>query len=116
MPVIDLDRRISSFDEVETGFGEEQARKEALRCVDCSVCCECRVCEAACQSGAICHEQEDRIIEIGGEQSFSAPVVIWLSKFLKSSAMEGIVMSSQPWNMSGYCQLRGRIPTCTETK
>ena len=65
MPVIDLDRRISSFDEVETGFGEEQARKEALRCVDCSVCCECRACEAACQSGAICHEQEDRIIEIG---------------------------------------------------
>ncbi|MGI6577099.1 MAG: FAD-dependent oxidoreductase [Eubacteriales bacterium] len=64
MPTIDIERRIHTFDEVETGLSEEQARNEALRCVDCSVCCECRACETACQSGAICHEQKDQIIEL----------------------------------------------------
>jgi heterodisulfide reductase subunit A-like polyferredoxin len=64
MPMLDIDARRGSFREVELGLSEEQARKEALRCVDCSVCSECRACESACQSGAICHEQSDRIIEL----------------------------------------------------
>jgi len=64
MPLLDISRRKSSFEEVELGYSEEQARKEALRCVDCSICSECRACESACQSGAICHEQSDRIVEL----------------------------------------------------
>jgi heterodisulfide reductase subunit A-like polyferredoxin len=64
MNMIDLDRRKSTFDEVELGLTDEQAKTEALRCVDCSICCECRACEEACQSGAICHEAKDRVIEL----------------------------------------------------
>ncbi len=64
MPMIDLKRRQTTFDEVELGYTDEQGKKEALRCVDCSICCECRMCEEACQSGAICHQQTESIVEI----------------------------------------------------
>ena len=64
MPTIDLDRRKTSFDEVELGFDEETAVNEAKRCVDCSICCECKACEGACQANAIDHTQRDRIVEI----------------------------------------------------
>jgi heterodisulfide reductase subunit A-like polyferredoxin len=38
------------------GLTEEQAVAEARRCLQCSVCCECRACEEACeQIGAINH-------------------------------------------------------------
>ena len=64
MPMIGIERRTASFDEAETGLTEEMALKEAGRCVDCSVCCECRLCEAACQAGAVCHDQRESIVEI----------------------------------------------------
>lgn len=64
MPVIDMERRRSSFDEVELGYDEETAGKEARRCVDCSICCECLACEAACKAGALCHKQSDEYVEI----------------------------------------------------
>lgn len=64
MPMIKLERRTGSFDEVELGFSEEEAKKEALRCVDCSICSECKACEHTCQSKAIRHEQLDEIVEI----------------------------------------------------
>ena len=64
MPVIDMERRRSSFDEVELGYDEETAVREALRCADCSVCCECLACEAACKAGALCHRQGDEYVEI----------------------------------------------------
>ncbi len=35
MPIISEERRVSSFDEVETGFSVEEARKEAARCLKC---------------------------------------------------------------------------------
>lgn len=64
MNMLERDRRTRTFEEVERGLTEEQAVKEALRCVDCSICCECRMCESACNSKAICHEQQDEILEI----------------------------------------------------
>ncbi|NLC68824.1 MAG: FAD-dependent oxidoreductase [Clostridiaceae bacterium] len=64
MPVIELEKRVKSFEEVELGLPEEEARREALRCADCSICSECKACEAACKAGAVCHDQEDEIITI----------------------------------------------------
>ena len=64
MPKIELERRRSSFDEVELGFDEETAVREAKRCVDCSICCECLACETACKAGAVCHRQSDQYIEL----------------------------------------------------
>jgi len=62
--LISLDRRLSSFDEVDLGYDEQTARDEALRCVDCSVCSECQACVKACAAGAICHDDHDTEIEI----------------------------------------------------
>ncbi|GHS86860.1 4Fe-4S ferredoxin [Synergistales bacterium] len=64
MPMIDIKKRASTFDEVETGYDEETAVAEAKRCVDCSICCECKLCEEACLSRAIRHAQEGKTVEI----------------------------------------------------
>jgi len=122
MPMIDLDRRMSTFDEVEKGLSEEQARREALRCVDCSVCCECRACEAACKSGAICHEQNDQTVELdvgaiifssGCDMADSIPEELGYGKYrdvVTAMEYERILSASGPY--SGHVQKLsdGRAP------
>jgi heterodisulfide reductase subunit A-like polyferredoxin len=62
---IPLEKRKGSFDEVNLGFTEEEAKAEADRCLNCSVCCECLQCEAACQKGAIDHNMaKESIIDL----------------------------------------------------
>ncbi len=56
--------RSSSFVEVNLGFEEEAARKEASRCLDCGGCCECKLCVEACEPKAVNHEMEDVVEEI----------------------------------------------------
>jgi heterodisulfide reductase subunit A len=63
MPKLDLGARTSSA-EVELGFAEEQAVAEALRCLDCGVCSECRQCEIACQAHAVAHDMRDEFIDL----------------------------------------------------
>lgn len=56
MPVIDDSRRVTGFDEVELGFSEESAVKEAQRCMNCGAgakviadkCIGCLTCVRAC--------------------------------------------------------------------
>jgi heterodisulfide reductase subunit A-like polyferredoxin len=57
MPKLPKETRTGDFAEVELGLTEEQAVAEALRCLDCGVCSECRQCELICDKGAIDHEQ-----------------------------------------------------------
>ena len=59
--------RIADFREIDLGLTEEQARKEASRCVNCGVCCECMECVSACEAKAIDHTmKEERIqLEVG---------------------------------------------------
>ncbi len=44
--------------------GEEGARTEADRCLDCGVCCECYQCVEACQAGALKHEDREEILNL----------------------------------------------------
>ncbi|MCK9376775.1 MAG: FAD-dependent oxidoreductase [Syntrophobacterales bacterium] len=55
------------FDEIAQGFTEEQAQREASRCLNCGVCSECMQCVSACQAGAIEHGQcaETNEINVG---------------------------------------------------
>jgi heterodisulfide reductase subunit A-like polyferredoxin len=55
------------FDEIATGYTEEQAQREAARCLNCGVCSECMQCVAACQAGAIDHnmQPETREVKVG---------------------------------------------------
>ena len=53
-----------SFDEVDRGFDEAQALREASRCIACGTCSECMLCVDACKAGAIDHQQRDQIVEL----------------------------------------------------
>ncbi|HED38396.1 MAG TPA: FAD-dependent oxidoreductase [Ignavibacteria bacterium] len=64
MPKIDPKIRVKSFDEVELGFTEEQAVREATRCLNCGVCVECHECERVCEPGAVDYGMQDEIVEV----------------------------------------------------
>lgn len=64
MATIPMARRRSSFDEVELGLTEEQARAEAQKCLDCMICCECLQCVDACLAKAIDHDMLPETEEI----------------------------------------------------
>ena len=61
---IPLEQRISTFDELEYGYSEAEAKAEAERCLDCGLCSECLQCVAACEAKAIDHNMKEEIVEI----------------------------------------------------
>ena len=67
MQALNPETRTSTFEEVNRGFTEEEARLEALRCLQCGVCSECLACYYKCAAGAIDHNQIARTekIEVG---------------------------------------------------
>ena len=54
--------RRKTFYEVKKGFTEEQAKKEALRCLDCGLCSECLQCVALCKAGAVNHQMKEETV------------------------------------------------------
>ena len=64
MPTISIEDRKASFKEIELGFSEEMAVKEASRCLACGVCSECMQCVAACKAEAIDHSTKEKIEEL----------------------------------------------------
>ena len=44
-----------TFDEVDPGISEQDARQEAARCLNCGVCSECMACVSVCEAKAIDH-------------------------------------------------------------
>jgi len=67
MPILPVSERAGNYKEIELGFSEDEARKEASRCVDCGGCCECKLCVDQCKAGAIDHEMTDKqeTIDVG---------------------------------------------------
>jgi len=67
MPALAVAERVNNYKEIELGFTEEQARKEAARCVDCGGCCECKLCVGQCKAVAIDHDMQDKheTIDVG---------------------------------------------------
>jgi heterodisulfide reductase subunit A-like polyferredoxin len=64
MPTLPLKKRVENFHEVETGFTEEMALKEAERCLSCGGCSLCLECEKVCEPEAIIHNQKQEIIDL----------------------------------------------------
>ena len=63
MPEISVEERKLNFTEVETGFPEELAAKEAKRCLGCRRCLGCALCWAECKPVAIDFNIPDEILE-----------------------------------------------------
>jgi heterodisulfide reductase subunit A-like polyferredoxin len=64
MPRLPVEKRVGGFEEVETGFTEEMALREAERCLNCGGCSECLECEKACEPKAIVHDQKEEVMEL----------------------------------------------------
>lgn len=62
-----VNKRINNFNEVVHSISEEQAIKEAKRCLNCSICSECHECIKVCEANAINYNQNEEIItkEVG---------------------------------------------------
>ncbi len=64
VPIIPMEQRTNSFDEVELGYTAEQAVAEARRCLACGPCSECQACVQVCETGAIVHDQHETYHEL----------------------------------------------------
>ncbi len=64
MPVHNGAARRTTWDEVRKGYTQEQAVREASRCLDCAICSECMECVRACGPGAFRHEERDEELEV----------------------------------------------------
>ncbi len=52
------------FREVEQTFSEEEAAREANRCLSCGICSECMECVRACPAQAIDHTMNDESVDL----------------------------------------------------
>jgi NADPH-dependent glutamate synthase beta subunit-like oxidoreductase/coenzyme F420-reducing hydrogenase delta subunit/NAD-dependent dihydropyrimidine dehydrogenase PreA subunit len=68
MPALPVSKRKSSYEETSLGLPGDIAGREAGRCLNCAICCECLECEAACELKAISHTDTVRPIEIEAER------------------------------------------------
>ncbi len=60
----DPGERSGTFAEVAIGFTEDQAKREAARCLNCGTCCECMACVQACEANAIDHTMQETRIDV----------------------------------------------------
>ena len=49
MPLLPIDKRLKTFQQVETGYSEEQVQAEASRCLRCDICIRCGRCVEICR-------------------------------------------------------------------
>ncbi|MBU0479026.1 FAD-dependent oxidoreductase [bacterium] len=73
MPELNIKPRIKNFSEVELGFSEEDAKREAERCLNCGICSGCGECEKTCQANAIDHNMKDEFAHINIGSIILAP-------------------------------------------
>ena len=73
MPRLDPETRLSTFNEVQLGFSEEQVRAEAARCLSCGICSECYQCEKACLANAVVHDDQPKEMDIQVGAIVAAP-------------------------------------------
>ena len=64
---LEPEKRKGNFKEIAFGFNEQEARAEAVRCLECGICSECYQCVKVCEPNAIDHSMvpEDREIKVG---------------------------------------------------
>jgi heterodisulfide reductase subunit A-like polyferredoxin len=68
MPEITVDERRGNFVEVETGFPEDEAVREAKRCLACRRCLGCALCWAECKPEAIDFSIPDETLDLSFDE------------------------------------------------
>ena len=64
MRYLPIAERANNFNEVELGYTEQEAMREANRCLICGGCADCYECSRNCSAHAINHHMVDEEIEI----------------------------------------------------
>jgi heterodisulfide reductase subunit A len=64
MPYIEDSQRLVGFEEVELGFSDEDAKREAERCLSCGGCSDCDECVKVCEPKAIDYNMKDEFLDI----------------------------------------------------
>jgi len=64
MQALDPATRGRTFAEVHVGYTAEEAVAEAKRCLACGICCDCHLCETACQAHAIDYTQREQKLDL----------------------------------------------------
>jgi heterodisulfide reductase subunit A-like polyferredoxin len=59
-----VEKRIRSFEEVETGCSEEAALAEVERCLNCALCSECGECATSCEQNAIDYQMQEMTVQL----------------------------------------------------
>lgn len=70
LPQLALNARLDNFAEVEGGYDDESAQREAARCLACGICSECMSCTFACGVNAIDHDM------VGWEETLPVGAVV----------------------------------------
>lgn len=67
MQTLPLEERSGNFREIALGFGEDEAKTEASRCLECGICSECYQCVKACLAEAVDHQMApvEKTVEVG---------------------------------------------------
>jgi heterodisulfide reductase subunit A len=63
IPVLPAEER-RGFAEVRSSLAKPAAEEEAKRCLDCAICCDCRLCASYCERDAIDFTMKDEVLEI----------------------------------------------------
>jgi heterodisulfide reductase subunit A-like polyferredoxin len=123
MPEISVDERRGNFTEVETGFPEDMAVKEAKRCLSCRRCLGCALCWAECKPEAIDFgipdkeldlEFDDVVVTNGQDNAFhSVDSRLGYGKYpdvIVDLQFERMLSPTGPTNGMVLSPLDGRIP------
>ncbi len=70
---IGVEERRNNYSEVELGFDEERASREAKRCLSCRRCLGCALCWAECKPEAIRFDIQDEIIDLAADSVIISP-------------------------------------------
>jgi len=105
IPTLSAEKRTASFDEIELCLTEEDALKEAQRCLDCGICSECMQCVEVCQAEAINHEMREEFQEINvgsiilspGFETFNKNSSAGYANVVTSIQFERILSASGPY-------------------
>ena len=62
--MISLEERPRAFSEVRKGLTEEQAKREASRCLSCAGCSDCGECEKVCLPKAVAYGMKEEVVEL----------------------------------------------------